>query len=326
MDWQGVRPHNAVLSPMSSPTVPARLTMGPLEWILLFTLGALWGTSFVLSKVALRELPPFTLVFVRLTLTSLLLYAWLRANGVPLRQPASAWRAFLVMGFLNILVPYVFTAWGQMRLPAGLASIMTSSTPLFTVLFAHFLTRDERMSLRKVAGVLLGMSGVAFIIGYDAVRGADTNVIAHASLTGAAIVLALAGIYGRRLREIPPAVSATGQCICASLITLPVSLVVDQPWTLQFPGAQTWTMVVLLAVFGTAVAYLIYFRVLASAGSTNLLLVTLIIPVTALLCGAIFLGEVIETRQYMGMVMIVVGLAVIDGRAWALARDRLLTT
>ena len=107
--------------------------MGPIEWILLFTLGALWGLSFVLSKVALRELPPFTLVFVRLTLTSLLLYAWLRATGVPLRQPASAWRAFLVMGFLNILVPYVCTAWGQMRLPAGLASIMTSSTPLFTV-------------------------------------------------------------------------------------------------------------------------------------------------------------------------------------------------
>jgi drug/metabolite transporter (DMT)-like permease len=311
---------------MPSNTSLPRLTMGPLEWTLLITLGVLWGTSFVLSKVALRELPPFSLVFVRLTLTSLLLLAWLRVSGAykgpVLGQSRRVWGGFLGMGVLNILLPYSFTAWGQMQLPSGLASIITASTPLFSVVFAHFLTRDERMSVRKVAGVLLGISGVAFIIGFDALRGAHADVLAHGSLTCAAIVLAMAGIYGRRLAAVPPAVSATGQCICAAAITLPVALAFDRPWTLAMPGALTWTMVVALAVFGTAFAYLIYFRLLASSGSTNLMLVTLLIPVSALLLGAATLGEHIDARQLVGMALIGLGLAVIDGRplAWLRAR------
>lgn len=315
---------------MPSITPLPRLTMGLLEWTLLITLGVLWGTSFVLSKVALRELPPFSLVFVRLTLTSLLLLAWLRVSsgvrgpgpGLTLGQPRRVWAGFLGMGVLNILLPYSFTAWGQIQLPSGLASIITASTPLFSVVFAHFLTRDERMSMRKLAGVLLGISGVAFIIGFDALRGAHADVLAHGSLTCAAIVLAMAGIFGRRLAAVPPAVSATGQCLCASLVTLPVALVFDRPWTLAMPGALTWTMVIALAVFGTAFAYLIYFRLLASSGATNLMLVTLLIPVSALLLGAAALGEHIDARQLAGMALIGLGLIVIDGRPLAWLRER----
>ncbi|MBM3346857.1 MAG: DMT family transporter [Betaproteobacteria bacterium] len=311
---------------MPSTTPLPRLTMGLIEWTLLITLGVLWGTSFVLSKVALRELPPFSLVFVRLALTSLLLLTWLRVSGafsgLALGQPRRVWVGFLGMGVLNILLPYSFTAWGQIQLTSGLASIITASAPLFSVVFAHFLTRDERMTVRKLAGVCLGICGVAFIIGFDALRGAHADVLAQGSLICAAIVLAMASIYGRRLAAVQPAVSATGQSLCAALVTLPLVLAFDRPWALAMPGALTWTMVVALAVFGTAFAYLIYFRLLASSGSTNLMLVTLLIPVSALLLGAATLGEHIDARQLVGMALVGLGLAVIDGRPLAWLHSR----
>ncbi len=322
MDWLPGKPHNAELPAMQRTTALPRLTMGLLEWTLLFTLGVLWGTSFVLNKVALRELPPFTLIFLRLTLTSLLLLAYLKATGATIRQPRSAWKGFAGMGLLNVLMPYTFTAWGQVQLPSGLASIITASTPLFGVIFAHFLTRDEQMTWRKITGVLLGIAGVAVIMGFDALRGARLDVLAQCSLLGTAVTLALAGIFGRRLHAVPTAVSATGQCICAAVFSLPLAIAFEQPWTRALPGQTTWIMVISLAILGTVFAYLIYFRLLANAGATNLSLVTLTIPVSALLMGAAFLDEIIDTRQVAGMLLIGTGLAVIDGRPLAWLRSR----
>jgi drug/metabolite transporter (DMT)-like permease len=296
--------------------------MGPVEWTLLLALSVLWGGSFFFGKVALTELPPFTVVFGRVCLAAIALNIIVMATGNRMPTTASAWCALFGMGLLNNLIPFSLIFWGQTQIASGLASILNSTTPLFAVVLAHWLTQDEKLTTNRMAGVLLRIGGVTVLIGPDALGGLGVNAVAQVAVLGAALSYAFAGIYGRRFRSVPPLVTASGQVTATTVMMLPVMLVVDQPWTIGAPGMRTVAALVGLALLSTALAYVIYFRILAAAGATNLLLVTFLIPVSALILGGWGLGERLESWHWAGMALVASGLVAIDGRLTRLVRRR----
>ena len=286
------------------------------EWSLLVLLSILWGGSFFFAKVALAELGPFTIVFFRVALAALALNVVAAALGQSLWRAGMPWGQLLVMGALNNALPFSLIFWGQTTITSGLASILNATTPLFTFAVAHVLTRDERMTVRKLVGVLAGLAGVAVLIGPDL----GGSIWGEIACLAAALSYAFAGIYGRRFKAlgVQPLQAAAGQLTASAILILPIMLLVEPAWTA--PSAVTWGAVAGLALLPTALAYVIYFRILAAAGATNLLLVTFLIPVTAILLGAAFLGERLEPRHFAGMALIGVGLAAIDGRITARLR------
>jgi drug/metabolite transporter (DMT)-like permease len=297
--------------------------MTALEWTMLLALATVWGGSFFFNAIAVQELPVFTVVVSRVALAAiiLLMIMWLRGERLP--RDRRVWVAFLGMGFLNNVIPFSLIVWGQQHIASGVASILNASTPLFTVVFAHILTSDESMTKGKFTGVLVGFAGVAVMIGMDALREFGTGIVAQLLCLGGAISYAFAGIYGRRFRamSISPMSTATGQVVASSMILLPIMMLVDQPWTLPVPSLTAIGALIGVAVISTALAYVLYFRILATAGATNLLLVTFLIPVSAILLGTLFLGESLFARHFVGMALIGIGLAAIDGRLWRAARD-----
>lgn len=227
------------------------------------------------------------------------------------------------MGALNNLVPFSLIFWGQTHIASGLASILNATTPLFTVVVAHFLTTDEKMTASKIAGVLAGLLGVAVLVGPDALSVIDGSVWGQLTCLGAALFYAFAGIYGRRFKAmgVAPLQAAAGQVTTTTLLILPIMLIAEPPWLpTSSPSFVTWSALAALALLSTSFAYVLYFRILAAAGATNLLLVTFLIPVTAILLGAGILGERLALRQLGGMALIGVGLAAIDGRIGGLIR------
>ena len=296
------------------------MTMGAIEWLLLATLSALWGGSFFFNALVLADLPPFTVVFARVAIAAAALWLLVGLGCHGRAVSPRPWLAFLAMGALNNIIPFTLIVWGQTRIGSGLASILNATTPLFTVVFAHWLTGDEPMTRARVAGVVCGLLGVAVMIGASAIEQLGLDVIAQLAIIGAAISYALAGIFGRRFTTTPPMVTAAGQLGASALMMLPLVLVADRPWTLAAPAPQTWAAVLGLSLLSTALAYVIYFRLLARAGATNLMLVTFLIPVSALLLATTVLGEVLEARQVAGMLLIALGLAAIDGRLLSIWR------
>lgn len=292
------------------------------DWAMLLTLAAVWGGSFFFNGVAVRELPVFTVVVTRVGLAALILLGVLRATGLALPREVRVWRALFVMGLMNNALPFGLIVWGQSHIPSGLAAILNATTPLFGVLMAHGLTADERLTPGKATGVALGFAGVVTMIGAEVLRGLGTGVLAQLACLGAALSYALAGIYGRRFRAmgVPPLVTATGQAMAATVLLGPLMLAVDRPWTLPMPGVETFAALAGLASLSTAFAYWLYFRLLASAGATNLLLVTFLVPVGAILLGVLVLDEALAPRHIAGMALIAAGLAAIDGRLLARLR------
>ena len=299
---------------------------GPLyyEWLLLTILSILWGGSFFFVGVAVEALPPLTIVTLRVFLAAIALMAVVYFTGSRMPSNPSVWIAFITMGVLNNVIPFTLIVWGQTHIASGLASILNATTPLFTIVAAHFLTRDEKMSKLKVLGVLFGLTGVAIMIGHEALGGLGDSILGQFAVLGAAISYSFAGIYGRRFRQlgIKPVVTATGQVTASSLILIPLAIFYDRPFTLPIPELEIWLAIIGLALFSTALAYILYFRILSTAGATNVLLVTLLIPVSAILLGTAILGEQLELKHMIGMVMISIGLLSIDGRVFQLIRGR----
>lgn len=287
--------------------------MSPAEWTLLAGLAVLWGAAFFFGKVALAELRPFTLVLARFGLAAIALLIAVRVSGH--RMPASPrlWGGFLVLGALNNFIPFSLIASAQVHISSGLASILNATTPLFTAVVAHLCAADERLTGNRVVGVLLGIAGVCVLIGPDALHGLGAHALSEVAMLGAALSYAFAGTYGRRFRALPPIVPVAGMMTAAAVMALPVALVVDRPWTAS-AGAATWGALLGLALLSTALGFLIYFRLLGSAGATNVMLVTLLIPVTALLLGSLLLGERLAWTAFAGMGLIFGGLLAIDGR------------
>jgi drug/metabolite transporter (DMT)-like permease len=292
--------------------------MGATEWAMLLALSVLWGGSFLFVGIAVRELPPLTIVVARVAIAALALLIVLAATRCAMPRDPRIWAAFGGMAVLNNIIPFTLIVWGQSHLASGVASILNATTPLFTVLIAHRLTPDERATPRKLAGVGLGFAGVAVMIGADAVRFLAVGVAAQLAILAAAISYAFAGAYGRRFKRlgVAPLATATGMLTLSTLTLAPVMLIVDRPWTLPAPSGTAAAAVIGLALLSTSLSYILYFRILASAGATNLLLVTFLIPVSAILLGATVLGERLELRHFVGMATIGFGLAAIDGRAF----------
>ena len=288
--------------------------MGAQDWFQLFFLSVLWGGSYFFIKVILVELKPFSAVLGRVFIAAIVLNIIVRATGHRMPSSRRMWFSFFVMGFINNLLPFSLIFWGQTQISSSLASILNATTPVWTVLLAHFLTADEKITPSRISGVIFGVVGVAVMIGVDVLQGWGSNVIAQLIVVGAAISYACAGIYGKRFKETPAIVTATGQITTTTLMMIPVAIIFDKPWLLPQPSLNTWGALLGLVLLSTTLAYIIYFRLLSSAGATNLLLVTFLIPVSAILLGTIILGEHLEIQHIVGMGFIGLGLIAIDGR------------
>ena len=300
--------------------------MGGREWALLVLLAALWGSSFLFAKLAVAEVPPLTLVLSRVGIAALALQIAVLASGQRMPRDGRVWLAFFAMGALNNLIPFSLIFWGQTRIASGLASILNATTPLWTVLLANLLTRDEKLTANRMAGVAAGLLGVAVMIGPAVFKEFGLDVVAQLAVLAAAVSYALATIFGRRFRAmgVSPLTTAAGQVTATSVLILPIVLLVDRPWQLAAPSPAAWAAILALALLCTALAYVVYFRILAAAGATNLALVTFLIPVSAILLGAVVLGERLEPRHFAGMALIAAGLAAIDGRLLRLLRRHAL--
>jgi len=297
-------------------------SMNRAEWLALLLLSVLWGGSFFFAAVQIKALPPFTIVFLRVGLAAVILNALVKALGMKMPGSRSAWLAFFGMGLLNNAVPFCLVVWGQSHIASGLAAILNATTPISTVIVAHLLTDDEKMSGNRFLGVAIGFFGVVILIGPDSLKGLGTNLLAQVAVLTAAIFYAFAGVYGRRfkLMGIEPILTATGQVTASAIVLFPIAMLVDKPWTLTMPALPVWEAIVGSAVLSTSLGYVLYFRILATAGATNLLLVTFLIPVSAIIMGTFGLGEHLEVRQFAGLAFIGAGLAAIDGRPLTLFR------
>ncbi len=294
-----------------------KAAMGAREWAMLVALSVLWGGSFLFVGVAVKELPPLTIVVLRVGLAALALLAVLRVVGIAMPREPRVWTAFLCMGFMNNAVPFTLIVWGQGHVESGVASIFNATTPLFGVIVAHAWTSDEKITPGRLAGVIVGFAGVvAMMGGGEALRSFGTEALAQAAFLAAALFYAFSGVYGRRFKTmgVEPLATAAGMLIASTCMLAPAALVIDRPWTLAAPSLATVVSILGLAVLATALAFILYFRLLATAGATNLLLVTFLIPVSAIVLGATLLGERLEARHFAGMALIGLGLAAIDGR------------
>ncbi|MBR0831652.1 DMT family transporter [Bradyrhizobium manausense] len=284
------------------------------DWSLLALLSMLWGGSFFFNGAALRELPPLTLVFLRVGLGAAMLLPLLRMQGISFPRGMSGWKPFLVIGLLNNVIPFSLIVIGQTFIPSGLASVLNATTPLFTVLVMA-AAREEALQARRVAGVALGLAGVIILRGWgiETWTGQGLGILL---CLGGALSYGFAALAARRLlKDSPPLGTATFQLMASTLMMALVAGVVEQPWRLPMPGLATWLAVLGLAALSTALAYFVFFQILQRSGATNVMLVTLLIPVTAILLGWLVLGEPISMREIAGAIVIGSALIVIDGRA-----------
>jgi drug/metabolite transporter (DMT)-like permease len=294
-------------------TAPA-LAMPPSAWMQIILLSAIWGGSFLFGRIAAQEVPALGIAFARVSIAAALLWAFFlvsrREIPVLTRELVIA---LLVMGLVNNAIPFSLIFWGQKEIGAGLASIFNAMTPLFTVIFAQFATRDERITPLKLAGIGTGIAGVAVLVGDGLGAGLAHHVVAELAVLGAAASYGIAGVWGRRFAKVDPVFVATGQ-LSASSVILAVPALFAAAGTMQsLPSAPTILAILALAVLCTAFAYVLFFRILAVAGATNTALVTFLVPVSAILLGWLFLGERLSPHEFAGMGLIACALVLVDG-------------
>ncbi len=286
------------------------------DWGIILLLSLLWGGAFFLIELGLRGFPPNTLVFLRMALAIPPMVLALRFLKLKLPADSKSWQQLFVLGTINAALPFILFFWGQTQIDSGLASVLNATTPLWGVITAHFLTRDEKATPARIIGVLLGMAGIIVMVGTEALGGITGSVLAQIACLTATLSYAFAAIYGRTLSQstMSPMVVATGQVITAAILMLPIALIVDQPWQLPAPGWQAWAGAIGLAIPSTAVAYFFYFRLIDRAGASNAMLVAFIMPLIAIILGVVALGETVEAKELAGAALIALGLLAIDGR------------
>ena len=300
----------AYAQPMINQEMTAR------EWGVLLLLAVIWGGAFMFIGVAVRHVDPLTYVWLRLTIAAGGMFLFLKLRGEALGLPRQVWGSILLLALLNNALPFTLFGWGQTHIASGLASILNATTPIWGVLVAHLFTHDEKMTPRKIAGVLLGFAGVATMIGPTLLANVGTDLLAQLACIAAALCYAIAAVWARRFRRmgLSPMSVTTGQLSAGALMMLPLALAVDQPWTQPLPPLTAWGAIVALALLCTAFGYVLYFRLIDSAGATNALLVTLLVPPFAIFFGSLFLDEVLAPQDFAGLALIALGLAAIDGR------------
>lgn len=290
-------------------------------WILLLLLSFIWGASFYFIEVGLAFLSPAWLVCLRLSVAAIVLFGYLVLRGIFLPRTLQFWGASLVMGVINNLAPFFLIAWGQLFVTGGMASIINANTAFFGVLVSAIFLRSEPLKLHRVIGVILGVLGVAAAIGFDALEGASPSIIGSLAILLATLSYALAGVWGKlKLASWPAIEVACGMLICSAILSIPAGFIVSGvPSLTLFQPAylpQLLMLAIGIGVLGTALAYPLYFQILTYAGASNLLLVTIIVPVFAVALDAAILGQWVGINQLAGFVLVVVGLAIMDGRLW----------
>ena len=280
------------------------------DYVLLFALSLPWGCAFLFFKLLVGQMPPLTVAFGRVAIAAAVIVPALALRGVSLGRHARHWRGLLLLGLLNNAVPFTLLAWGLARTESGTASIVNATTSLMVALVAW--AYGERPAWNVAAGVALGVFGVAVLVGPAALRGG--SVAGNLACLGAALSYGLSARVMGRLRDLPPLVLAAGPLVSSSLILAPLVLLVDRPWALPPPSATGWLALLGLGLISTALAYALFFRLVASAGAANAMLVTFLVPVTALVLGNRVLGEPITRDAVLGAAIIAAGLVLLDGR------------
>jgi drug/metabolite transporter (DMT)-like permease len=295
------------------------------DWLLLGVLSILWGGSFFFNGFILKELPPLTLVFLRVAIAAVILLPLLRVYRIRLPQGITGWVPFFAIAFFNNVLPFSLIVTGQTYIASGLASILNATTPLFTVMVMA-AAGEEKLSSRRIAGVVAGLIGVAVLRG-DAAGVNTGQGIGILLCLAATVSYALAALLARRLlANSPPLGTATFQMLASTAMMAVVAASVEQPWRLPMPGIATWLAVIGLAAASTALAYIVFFQIVRRSGATNVMLVTLLIPVTAILLGYLVLGERISARELTGAAVIGSALLLIDGRVLTWLRPRPATS
>ncbi len=298
---------------------PSKLqpAISPAVWGMLMLLGLLWGASFFFARIAVREVPPLMLVLLRVVIAAAALHLYLLGKGEWRRFREQSFAPFILLGLLNNAIPFSLLFIGQTKLGAGLAAILNALVPFWTVIAANFLTADEKFTANKIAGILLGVAGAAVIVGPSAISGLGAPLWAKLAVVGAGFSYAFASIYAKRFKSVPPIVTATGQLTASSLIMLPAAFLAHGPWSPLAVTPPVWLAILALALASTSLAYIIFFRIAAAAGATIVSLVTLLVPVSAIMLGTVFLGESLSFAELAGMALIGLGLVIIDGRMLA---------
>jgi len=297
-------------------------TISSRAWAELLLLSFIWGGSFLSIRIALDEIGPLTAVAHRTGWAMLILWAYVVIRRLKIPTDARIWGAFLVMGLLNNVIPFSLMAWGQLHIETGLTSILNASTAIFGVIAAAIFFADEQLTARKAIGVTIGFFGVSTAIGLGAFKNFDIRSLGQLAVIGGTISYALAGVWARKmLGHLTPQVAAAGMLTGASLITIPISYAVEGPFNLDLEP-RTWAAISYYAIVATAIAYMLYYRVLAMAGSGNLMLCTLLVAPVAIALGAIVLGEALPLRAYAGFGLLALGLVILDGRLWQAVKHR----
>ncbi|OUS08429.1 EamA family transporter [Rhodobacterales bacterium 52_120_T64] len=288
-------------------------------WLEMLTLGAIWGGVFLAVALALKEIPVFCLVTMRVGFAAVVLWIYILVRKHQIPRGWKVWSAVIVMGILNNAVPFTLLNFGQTQIASGLTSILNAGTVVFATLISAMFLKDERLTPRKLVGVILGMSGVVTVIGVQALQTFDLRSLGQIACIGATFSYALAGVWARKhLSGVSPAASSAGMLTDSAQVMAPITLWIDGWPTWAYSG-QTWLSLIYIVIIATVIAYLLYFRVLNSAGASNTLLVTLVVPPIAVTLGAFVLAEQLPLRSLLGFALIATALAVIDGRLWKLA-------
>lgn len=286
------------------------------DWLLLVLLSVLWGATFFFIAIAGPEVPPFTLVLVRVGIAALVLVPMVFIIGYRLPSSRDAWLLFIVQAIINNVIPFTLLVYGQRYIASGLAAVLNATTPLFTLIVMRVFA-GEALTSGKVFGVLLGVGGVAVLIGPEAVTANASSVVGMLCILGTSLSYGFSALWMRRLRHIPPLVSSAAQLTCSTVLLLPMAAFIDRFWLLPAPSAPVLLAILGMALFSTALAYIVFFKISASAGPGNVMLVTLLIPVTATALGVLVLDETLTVYQIAGALIIASGLVVIDGRLFA---------
>lgn len=292
------------------------------QWLLLILLSLLWGGSYLFHGLSVHELPAPTLVLWRAGLAALALIPVVYASGLRLPSSLRAWSPFMVMALINNVLPFLMIARGQREIASGLASVLGATAPLFAVIFARLFPGGEKPTADRLAGVIVGVLGVAVLVGPEALIGNTTSLLGMTLMLGASAFYGMAAQWGRRFRGTPPLVTSAMQLTCSTIIMLPLALIIDRPWQLPPPSTSAIAAVVALAVLSTAFAYIVYFRLLAFSGPVNTTLVALLIPVSAITFGIAFLNETLLPRHIAGALIIGLALIILDGRVLVRLKKR----
>lgn len=282
------------------------------NWLTLGFLSVIWGASFFFIEVVLTAFPPLTVVALRVTLAALALASVVAVMRIDVPRQWSDWRDLAIMGLINNAIPFTLIVSAQTEITSSLASILNATTPIFAVILAH-AAGTEKITWSRALGVTAGFLGAATMLGHGG-SGISGGLLAQVAVLGAALLYASSGLYGRRVRHINPVVTSAVSLSAAAVAMVPLAAIVDAPWTLPAPSLEVVAVILAFALVSTALGYIIFYRLLRQIGPTNLLLVTFLVPASAILQGSLFLGDVLSWHEVAGMALIVTGLLAIDGR------------